>query len=349
MRLSAILLLLAVALTGCTRRDTEDALPEAPETECIVGYTPVKDQGQSSLCWMYAMLATIESEHLMRGDSVNLSPHFVARRMLEAQAVQHYLSDGRQPIAMRGVCSQLIDLIQRHGVCPYDSYRTDANYKVVMRRVEELANTAINKRAGVRQLQRDLRRLLDDETRPDLLHVFMYGMEYTPQEFARSVCQTDEYMALTSFSHHPFGEAFALEVPDNRGYLFHNLPLDTLTMHIEQALRSGHPVCWEGDTSEATFAFEKGIARMADEKEAVTQETRQRDFERFITTDDHCMEIVGIARSARGKKYFICKNSWGTDNPFGGLMYMSERYLRAKTIAVWMTREAYQGGPSRNP
>lgn len=343
-RIVALMLTLVVMLTACNRqKGNEGNMQSPPQTECIVGYTPVKDQGHSSLCWMYAMLATIESEHLMRGDSVNLSPHFVARRMLEMQAEQHYLSDGRKPIVMRGVCSQLVDLLMRYGTCQYDAYRSDVNYNVLMRRVEELVNTSIKKRTGVKQLRRDLARLLDNEIRPDLRYVFMYGAEYTPQEFARSVCQEDEYVALTSFTHHPFGEQFALEVPDNHGrYPFLNLPLDTLTTHIERALRGGHPVCWEGDTSEALFSFEKGIARMADERQEVTQETRQRDFERFTTTDDHCMEIVGIARTPKGKKYFICKNSWGTDNPFGGLMYMSENYLRAKTIGVWMTQEAFQ-------
>ena len=271
-------------------------------------------------------------------------------RMLEMQAEQHYLSDGRKPIVMRGVCSQLVDLLMRYGTCQYDAYRSDVNYNVLMRRVEELVNTSIKKRTGVKQLRRDLTRLLDNEIRPDLRYVFMYGAEYTPQEFARSVCQEDEYVALTSFTHHPFGEQFALEVPDNHGrYPFLNLPIDTLTTHIERALRGGHPVCWEGDTSEALFSFERGIARMADERQEVTQETRQRDFERFTTTDDHCMEIVGIARTPKGKKYFICKNSWGTDNPFGGLMYMSENYLRAKTIGVWMTREAFSNPSLSTP
>ena len=309
----------------------------------MVKYTPVKDQGASSLCWMYAMLATIESEHLMRGDSVNLSPHFVARHMLEMQAEQYYLSDGKKPIVMRGVCSQLLDLMQHYGICQFDSYKAQVNYNVLSRKVEEMCKTAIRRRIGVKRLGKQIGSLLDKEIRPDLRHVFLYGAEYTPQEFARSVCHDDEYVALTSFTHHPFGEKFVLEVPDNHGrYQFLNLPLDTLTHHIEHALRGGHPVCWEGDTSEQQFSFARGMARLDNDRDTVTQESRQYEFERFKTTDDHCMEIVGIARTKLGKKYFICKNSWGQDNPYGGLMYMSENYLRAKTIGVWMTREAYQ-------
>lgn len=332
-------------LAGCHREKNSDEAAQAPpRTECIVKYTPVKDQGQSSLCWMYAMLATIESEHLMRGDSVNLSPHFVARHMLESQAEQYYLSDGRKPIVMRGVCSQLLDLLMRNGICQFDSYKAQVNYNVLSRRVEELCKTAIRRRSGVKWLRKQLENLFDNEIRPDLRYVFLYGVEYSPQQFARSVCREDEYLALTSFTHHPFGEKFVLEVPDNHGrYAFLNLPLDTLIHHIEQALRQGHPVCWEGDTSENLFSFAKGMARLSNDHDLVTQEQRQYEFERFNTTDDHCMEIVGIARTPKGKKYFICKNSWGTDNPYGGLMYMSENYLRAKTVGVWMTREAYAG------
>ena len=350
--LLAACMLSTFLLSGCRGEKADDNTPVSPpQTECIVKYTPVKDQGESSLCWMYAMLATIESEHLMRGDSVNLSPHFVARHMLELQAEQYYLSDGRKPIVMRGVCSQLIDLIMRNGICQFDSYKSQVNYNVLSRKVEELCKTAISRRIGVKQLKKQLGNLLDKEIRPDLRYVFLYGAEYTPQEFSRSVCRDDEYVALTSFTHHPFGEKFVLEVPDNHGhYTFLNLPLDTLTHHIEQALRNGHPVCWEGDTSEALFSFAEGRARLVDDRSPVTQEKRQYEFERFNTTDDHCMEIIGIARTPKGKKYFICKNSWGTENPFKGLMYMSENYLRAKTVGVWMTQEAFNlSSPTSHP
>ena len=132
-------------------------------------------------------------------------------------------------------------------------------------------------------------------------------------------------------------------MPDNFEHdAFLNVPLDTLQQYIDQALRNGHPVCWEGDISEPKFSFKQGIALMQNDRETVTQQSRQQAFETFATTDDHCMELVGIARSKKGKRLYICKNSWGTKNPFGGLMYMSESYLRAKTVAVWIPRQALQ-------
>jgi hypothetical protein len=51
------------------------------------------------------------------------------------------------------------------------------------------------------------------------------------------------------------------------------------------------------------------------------------------------IDIIGIAHDKKGKKYYIAKNSWGKDNPYGGLIYMSEDYVRMKTIAVWMIKE----------
>ena len=70
-----------------------------------------------------------------------------------------------------------------------------------------------------------------------------------------------------------------------------------------------------------------------------TQEERQRLFDRRQTTDDHCMELCGLARDRKGQRFFIAKNSWGTDNPFGGMMYISRDYIRMKTIAIVINNE----------
>ena len=103
---------------------------------------------------------------------------------------------------------------------------------------------------------------------------------------------------------------------------------------IVQSLRAGHPVCWEGDTSEPGFLFGEGYAVLKNEKKKVTAERRQASFEARRTTDDHVMEIVGLAHDQHGRRFFLCKNSWGTDNRYGGFMFLSENYVRMKTIAV---------------
>lgn len=100
------------------------------------------------------------------------------------------------------------------------------------------------------------------------------------------------------------------------------------------------PVCWEGDVSEPLFDFSKGYALLKNDDQRVTQESRQHAFNQGLTTDDHTMEIIGIAHDNHGKKYYLCKNSWGEDNPYNGYMYLSENYVRAKTIAIMLPAAA---------
>jgi cysteine peptidase family protein len=287
----------------------------------------VKDQGSSSLCWVYTMLATLETEHIMRGDSVNLSPDYVARMYLSEQANRRRLLPNKvvqkeAGITTRGMCTMALDLIQTYGLQHYDAYRhkPDMDYNVLCRKLDK---------------GNDAEKLLDKYIGPLPNQVFMLGALYTPLEFAHSVCTDDEYIALTSFTHHPYGQRFPLEVPDNYFHnTFLNVPLDTMMNRIVQSLRAGHPVCWEGDTSEPGFLFGEGYAVLKNEKKKVTAERRQASFEARRTTDDHVMEIVGLAHDQHGRRFFLCKNSWGTANRYHGFMFLSENYVRMKTIAV---------------
>ena len=309
--------------------------------------TPVKDQGNSDLCWMYAMLATIESEHLMIGDSVNLSEDYLARMYLEEQARKTYLSCGSLPISLRGMGSMAVHLLETYGGEPYDSYHAkDAvNYRALSRRLQQMSKT-VHTLDGFNHAMDGI---LNDQIEFMPKIVFMLGAQYTPLEFAHSVCREGEYVSLTSFSHHPFGKPFMLETPDNvMRDTFENVKIDQLMSYIENALRSGHPVCWEGDISEEGFSFQKGTACLKDKNMKVGQEERQLEFERLQTTDDHAMELVGIAHDRQGNKYFIAKNSWGEDNPYKGFMYLSFNYVKLKTIAVFMSRDGMKGKKIQN-
>lgn len=309
-------------------------------TDVLLPFTPVKDQGHSSLCWVYAMLATIETEHLTLNDSVNLSPDFVARHFLKEQAAQRFMEKDKRDITTRGISSMLLRLIQTYGVTRYDSFHRpdDCNMNILCRSLQQIIDTS----PTLEKMNEHIDGKMDEEMGPVPRYVFMEGVEYTTLEFAHSVCRDDEYECLTSFNHHPYGERFVLEVPDNRYHdTFLNQPIDTLMGHIVTALNNGHPVCWEGDASEKGFSFETGMARLYHEDRTATQERRQHSFENGQTTDDHCMEIIGMAHDKDGKQYFICKNSWGTGNPYGGLMYLTENYVRLKTVAVVIPKEAF--------
>ena len=328
MKKSIFIFLSCLVLISCGQQRSNISFPEEKFTvDLRLPTTPVKDQGSSSLCWVYAMLATLETEHIMRGDSVNLSPDYVARMYLSEQASRRRLLPNKvvqkeAGITTRGMCTMALDLIQTYGLQHYDAYRhkPDMDYNVLCRKLDK-GNDAEN--------------LLDKYIGPLPNQVFMLGALYTPLEFAHSVCTDDEYIALTSFTHHPYGQRFPLEVPDNYFHnTFLNVPLDTMMNRIVQSLRAGHPVCWEGDTSEPGFLFGEGYAVLKNEKKKVTAERRQASFEARRTTDDHVMEIVGLAHDQHGRRFFLCKNSWGTDNRYGGFMFLSENYVRMKTIAV---------------
>ena len=328
MKKGIFIFLTCFVIISCGQQRSNISFPEEKFTvDLRLPTTPVKDQGSSSLCWVYAMLATLETEHIMRGDSVNLSPDYVARMYLSEQANRRRLLPNKivqkeAGITTRGMCTMALDLIQTYGLQHYDAYhrRLNMDYNVLCRKLD---------------YGNDTEKLLDKYIGPLPNQVFMLGALYTPLEFAHSVCTDDEYIALTSFTHHPYGQHFPLEVPDNYFHnTFLNVPLDTMMNRIVQSLRAGHPVCWEGDISEPSFLFGEGYAVLKNEKKKVTAERRQASFEARRTTDDHVMEIVGLAHDQHGRRFFLCKNSWGTANRYGGFMFLSENYVRMKTIAV---------------
>ena len=203
------------------------------------------------------------------------------------------------------------------------------------------------------------------------------GKEYTPQSFAQSLgIHPEDYVMLTSFTHQPYYQAFELEIPDNWEHAkMYNLPLDEMMQAADHALENGYTVCWDGDVSEKGFSFKHGVAinpetrktedlkdtdfarwQSMDAKQRldeafkfeypcpevkVTPAIRQKGYETFVTTDDHLMHLTGIAKDQNGTKYYITKNSWGTDrNDFGGYLNMSESYVRAKTIYILLHKDA---------
>lgn len=350
-RLYISTLLLATAcllLPACHRTGTHSTMPTF-KPMVTIKTTPVKQQGRSPLCWTYAMLSTIESEHLMQGDSVNLSPAYVARMSLRDEALRYYLGQGHYTITLRGMGSTLLGRLQKYGALPFDSYpdRHPVNYYVLMRKIEQMARAFAARQMGLQAYLTAVDRVLDDSLGylPGR-RVFMLGAEYSPREFAHSVCTPGEYISLTSFTHHPFYQPFVLETPDNTGadsYL--NIPLQELMNHLHRAIQCGHAVCWEGDISNASFGSHAAWADYEPKhSHTVGQQERQQAFERLQTTDDHAMSIVGMARHG-GTLYYLCKNSWGTNFGQQGYIYLSENYLRMYTVALFMSKRAFDSMP----
>lgn len=343
-----VLAMLAVITIVACRRNNENVAVKTPKftIEKLNGHTPVKDQGHGGTCWIHAMLATIETDRIMKGDSVNLSPAYTVRRMLEEQYLRNVLCQGRSKLTDRGTAPDLLRLLADYGTMPYDSYYHTATCdgrltctSVLARKTFAVAEKAVAQRVSPKKYEPLLQTMLDESLGSLPHRVYMLGAEYTPEEFGRSICLRGDYVALTSITHHPFNTYVDLELPDNLHHnLFYNIPVERLMAMVRKAVESGHGVCWEGDISEKGFSFEKGLADCK-APEGNVQEQRQRDFFSASTTDDHCMAIVGMARDGNGRRFYIMKNSWGKDNPYGGLMYMSEEYLKLKTVAVVMHKE----------
>ena len=334
MRKFALLLMAAVLLMGgCSvggneRHDVED---DGFRMVCKVRTVPIRNQGDSELCWVYAMLSTIESERLAMGDSVSLSADYLARMLIAGKGRRCQLS-GRVP-GMRGMAQTAVTMMMRYGMMPQGSYhaRDGVSYRALKRKVAVLAH----QRTTFRKFDIMLEDLLDREIGYLPKAVYMLGAEYTPKEFAHSVCLPNDWIAVTSFTHHPYNERFVLETPDNvLADSFLNVKLDTMMAWIERSLMAGHPVCWEGDISEPGVSMDKGLAVLQGEPSRIDSRMRQLAFERRETTDDHCMELIGIATDDRGRKCFLAQNSWGITGRYGGCILMSDSYLRMKTIAV---------------
>lgn len=350
-----ILGLSILMLASCGRHAPKEQ-PAAPRefiNDNVVRTTPVRDQGRSPLCWAYAMAATIESEHLMQGDSVTLSTDYLARLLLRDAARRAFLSRGEQPVSLRGMMTMTTDLMAQYGIVPLDTYDNleGVNYTSLAKKAQSIARAATT----LTCLDQRLADVMDEDIGYLPRLVAMLGMTYTPRQFAESVCLPGEYDALTSFTHHPFYQPFVLETPDNQlRDRFLNIPIDTLMHRVVRALRQGHPVCWEGDISEPGFDWPRGratlpadrdshhrsLSRPATNKAAVTQQQRQRAFERRLTTDDHCLELCGLAHDRDGRPFFLAKNSWGRTNRYGGFIYLSYNYVKMKTIAVCIPRSA---------
>ena len=354
-------------------------------TEVVtVPATPVKNQAATGTCWCFATTSFMESELLRMGKGTyDLSEMFIVRQKYMNQLQDNYLRRGDGNIGQGSLSHTFMNAYRQVGIVPEEVY-TGINYdsekhnhSEMVRYMHAIADVAVKAKQRSPEYDKLITNLFDTYL-GKLPEKFTYkGKEYTPKSFAESLgLNMDDYIELTSFTHHPYYVKFDVEVPDNWEHsLMYNLPLDEMMETVDYALTNGYTVCWDGDVSEKGFSFTNGVAinpevkKVEDlsntdrarfeklgEKERleevfkferpypeinVTPEVRQAGFESFVTTDDHLMHLTGIAKDQNGTKYYITKNSWGTDrNKFGGYLNMSESFVRAKTIYVMVHKDA---------
>lgn len=349
--------------------------------------TPVKNQASTGTCWCFAATSFMESELLRMGKGeYDLSEMFIVRQKYWNQLEDNYYRRGNGNVGQGSLSHTWKNAFKQVGIVPeevyhginYDSDRHNHNEMVSY--INALGNTAVKKRHRSPEYYKLVNHLFDTWL-GELPDKFTYqGKEYTAQTFAASLgLNMDDYVELTSFTHKPYYEMFAPEVPDNwENERMYNLPLDELMQVTDHALMNGYTVCWDGDVSEKGFSFKNGVAinpvlkkvedlsgtdrarleklNREEQKEMleeafkfekpcpeveVTPEVRQAGYESFKTTDDHLMHLTGIVKDQNGTKYYITKNSWGTErNKFGGYLNMSESYVRAKTVYIMVHKDA---------
>ncbi|MDR2682485.1 MAG: aminopeptidase [Dysgonamonadaceae bacterium] len=345
--------------------------------------TPVKNQSSSGTCWSFSGLGFVEAELLRQGKGEHdLSEMFVVHKNYDEKAQKYVRMNGTINFAGGGSFADVLDCIRDYGIVP-ESLQPGLNYGDTIHRHGELDQLL---KAYVSVIVKNPNRKLStawykgytgvvDAYLGECPQSFSYnGKEYTPKTYAQSLgINTDNYISLTSFTHHPFYTAFPIEIPDNwRWSDSYNLPLVELMQIIDNAIDKGYTVAWASDVSERGFN-RKGIAVIPDanaaegpgsdqahwlglspaDREAlitnlsspvpekkITKEMRQEAFDNYETTDDHGMLIYGTAQDQNGSKYYLVKNSWGTASPYKGIWYASVPFVEYKTLSIVVHKDA---------
>lgn len=382
------LIALCLALTaGAQTADTTSAEGYRFTDTKIIPTTAVKDQSRSGTCWCFSTLSFLESEILRAGGpALHLSEMWIVRHSFMDKAEKYVRMHGTINFAEGGASHDVTAGIKAHGIVPFEVY-PGLNYgtekpdfhelSVVLKAYLDAVVKTGDKsgKALSTAWKRGFDAILDEYFGP-LPETFTYeGKEYTPETFAAQLpIDLDNYIDISSFTHHPFYTQFIIEVPDNWMWgTVYNVPLDEMMQIIDHALEQGYTVSWGTDVSEKGFSRTKaiGIVPEADtesmsgteaerwgkltdkEKEAalykfdkpgkervITQQMRQEAFDNYETTDDHGMQIMGTAVDQAGNDYYKVKNSWGVRPPYDGYYYFSRPFVAYKTMSVMVNKKA---------
>ena len=352
-------------------KDNGADAPLGYEWETIVDIeaTPVKNQGASGTCWSYATTSFVESEMMRMGKvPIDLSEMYTVRKVYQDKGEKYIRLHGYLNFAQGGALPDVLYVIKKYGAVPQEVYN-GLNYGTEINRHGEMEGALkgildavkANKNGKLSTSWRNaFDATLDAYLGEEPAQLGYNGKTYTPRSFADEVIgiDPDEYVQLTSWTHHPFYEACQIQVPDNWtwGTSF-NLPIDEMMEALNASLEAGYPVAWACDVSDKGFSIKNGIAVMPNqswsdmsteeaqaiyagphEEAIIDQEARQEQYDNYLTQDDHGMVIQGMVKDQEGNIFYIVKNSWGDiPNDFRpGYLYASESYVRLKTISIMM-------------
>lgn len=323
----------------------------------------VENQCATGTCWSYATSSFIEAEMARLGAPlVDISEMANVRYIYPLKAASFVRFQGKQQFGPGGLSQDVITAIREFGLVPESAYtglkkgETFHDHGAMDAFLEGTVNTVLKSKMNENNMDwmTAVNGILDAYLGPLPTEFDFNGKKYTPISFRDEMkINPDNYVNLTSFTHHPYYSPFVLEVPDNwaKGS-FYNLPLDEFQKVIDYALDNGFTIAWDADVSEKGFSFKYGMAIVPEDnvskdqlftavvkEKEITPELRQQAYESFDTTDDHLMHITGKAKDQNGNIYYIIKNSWGTNNPYGGYQYVSLAYLKYKTVSLVLHKD----------
>ncbi|HSU29436.1 MAG TPA: C1 family peptidase [Chitinophagaceae bacterium] len=314
--------------------------------------TTVKDQHMSSTCWSFASNSLLESDLLKKGlKDVDLSEMFVARYSYLRKIKRHLQLKGGNFFTPGGQFHDVIWVARNYGMVPESAYPglTDGNSSHNHAKLDTVIKHFVDDllAKGMNDLDEEGRHfadsVFDHYLGPVPDHFIYQGKEYTAQTYLREVLSfnPDDYIEITSYTHHPFYKKFVLEDKYNwTNDEYYNVPLEDFSAIADLALKNGFSVGWDGDANDPGFAFYDGLAYLdGDGKTTAVQ--RQQAFEDHSTALDHMMHIVGVAKDKNGHKWYYVKNSWGQySNELDGFLYMREDYFRIRTVAIIVNKNA---------
>ncbi|MCF8298295.1 MAG: C1 family peptidase [Saprospiraceae bacterium] len=348
--------------------------------------TSVKNQYRSGTCWSFSGLALLEAEMIRLGkDSVDLSEMFIVRNTYSDKAEKYVRMHGSLNFGGGGAANDVPDMIKKYGIVPESAYSGlvigEENHihgemdQVLQAYVDNVIKNKNNKLTPV--WHNGFNGILDAYLDAYPENFTYSGKTYTPKSFAKDVVglNMDDYVLLTSYTHHPFYKPFIIEVPDNWSWgKTYNLPLNELMEVFDNAIKNDFCITWAADVGEKGFSWKNGVAIVPEEniedmtdlergkwdklskaekdkllykfdkpgkEKEITQALRQKGFDNYETTDDHGLLICGTAKDQNGTKYYLVKNSWGTTgSPYQGFMYASESYVKYKTMSIMLHKDA---------
>lgn len=378
-------ILIVMALVFFLPSNAQDSFKGYKFTDKVVlKNTNVKSQDRTGTCWSYATTSYIESELMRMGNpEFDLSEMYFVRNAYITKADLFVRFHGEANFSQGGQAHDVLMHMDEKGFVTEAAYNgknygseTHAHSEMesVLRGVVDAVVKNRNRKLST-AWKTAFNAILDAYLGEVPEKINVGSKSLSPVEFAKSTgFNANNYVEITSYSHHPFYGSFILEIPDNWTHdKYYNVPMNELMAIMDNAIDKGYTVCWDGDVGEKGFSHNNNVAivpqmaidELADSEKLkwskltdaerqkqmysfeapvpevnVTQEMRQVTFDSYQTTDDHLMHMVGKAKDQNGTRYFLIKNSWGESNDLNGYLYMSDAYTRLKTIAILVHKDA---------